>query len=283
MIRVAMAMTRTDGGDNDALADSLSLVLSATGASGGAPSIAAGSIVSASAFGGFGTIAPGSWIEIYGSNLAGDTRGWSGSDFNAGKAPTTLDGVQVTIGGQSAFVAYVSPGQVNALVPSNVATGVQTLTLSTAAGSSNPYAITVNSTQPGLLAPGGFSAGGRQYVFAMLPDGLNAMPVGIVPGVSSRPAHVGDIVTLYGIGFGPVTSGIPAGQLAVGNSDLSLPLSVSIGGAPATLAYKGLTPGLTGVYQFNVVIPATATGDAVPLTFSLAGNAGTQQLFIAIQ
>ena len=46
------------------------------------PVIKSGGVVSASAFGQFTSIAPGSWIEIYGSNLATNTRGWSGSDFN---------------------------------------------------------------------------------------------------------------------------------------------------------------------------------------------------------
>ena len=45
------------------------------------PAISAGGVVSASAFGGFPSVAPGSWIEIYGSNLALDTRPWAGSRF----------------------------------------------------------------------------------------------------------------------------------------------------------------------------------------------------------
>jgi len=91
------------------------------------PSISSNGVVSASAFGGFSEIAPGSWIEIYGSNLASGTRGWAQSDFNGVNAPTSLDGTSVSIGGQAAFVDYISPGQVNALVPSNVSTGPQSM------------------------------------------------------------------------------------------------------------------------------------------------------------
>ena len=54
---------------------------------GAPPSIKAGGVVSASAFGAFATIAPGSWIEIYGSNLASDSREWAGTDFNGGEGP----------------------------------------------------------------------------------------------------------------------------------------------------------------------------------------------------
>src|SRR5579864_8855306 len=70
------------------------------------------SVESASGFGGFPSVASGSWVEIYGSNLAPFTREWAGSDFNGNNAPTSLGGVQVLIGGQNAFVEYVatSPG-----------------------------------------------------------------------------------------------------------------------------------------------------------------------------
>ncbi len=71
--------------------------------------------------------AQGSWIEIYGSNLApvGDSRSWNSLDFSGANAPTLLDLTSVSIGNQAAFVSYVSPTQVNALVPSNVGLGPQ--------------------------------------------------------------------------------------------------------------------------------------------------------------
>ena len=74
------------------------------------PAINKDGVVSSSAFGGFRTAARGSWLEIYGSNLAQGTREWASSDFIDGKAPTTLRGTSVTIGGRSALVARcVSP------------------------------------------------------------------------------------------------------------------------------------------------------------------------------
>ncbi|MGO9262863.1 MAG: hypothetical protein ACLQU1_42280 [Bryobacteraceae bacterium] len=46
----------------------------------------------------------------------------------AGNLATSLDGVRVTIDGQAAFVSYISPEHVNALVPSPVAAGPATVT-----------------------------------------------------------------------------------------------------------------------------------------------------------
>ncbi len=246
------------------------------------PAIAPGGVVSASAFGGFSSVAPGDFIEIYGSNLATDARSWAGSDFTGVNAPTSLDGTSVSIGGQNAFVSYISPGQVNALVPSNVGIGFQQVTVTTASGISAPYSVNVNAVEPGLLAPSNFNIAGTQYVVAFLTDGSYALPTGAIAGLASRPAAPGDIITLYGLGFGPVTPNIPAGQLVEQPNNLAAAFQISVGGIPATVMYAGLAPNYTGLYQFNVVVPAVATGTA-PVTFTVGGTAGAQTLYLPIK
>jgi uncharacterized protein (TIGR03437 family) len=245
------------------------------------PSITAQGVVSASAFGQFTSIAPGSWIEIYGANLSATTRGWTLADFSGINAPTSLDGVKVTIGGEQAFIDYISPGQVNALVPSGIPTGAQQLTVTNPAGTSAAYNINVNAAEPGILAPPSFNVNGVAYAVAIFTDGAYALPTGAIAGVNSRPAKPGDVVTLYGVGFGPVTPAIPAGQLVQQTNMLSLPLQLSIGGVPAQVLYDGLAPSFTGLYQLNIMIPSAAPGNA-PLTFALNGVSGTQALYIAV-
>ena len=146
-------------------------------------------MVSAGAFGGFPSAAPGSWVEIYGSNLSATARGWAGSDFNGVNAPTALDGVRVMVGGQAAFVDYVSAGQVNAQLPSNVGTGPQQMTVSNANGTSAAYTLMVNALQPGLLAPESFKIGGRQYVVAQFADGTFVLPPNSIAGLATRQAR----------------------------------------------------------------------------------------------
>ena len=155
---------------------------------GATPLIADKGIISAGAFGAFTSVAPGSWIEIYGTNFAADSRLWSGADFNGVNAPTSLDGTKVTVGGQSAFIDYISPTQVNAQVPSNVGTGSQPVILTTTAGgSSTASTITVNQQQPGLLAPSSFIIGGKQYVVALFSDGVTyVLPPGAITGIRRR-------------------------------------------------------------------------------------------------
>jgi uncharacterized protein (TIGR03437 family) len=245
------------------------------------PSISTGGLVSASAFGQFSSVAPGSWIEIYGSSLSNTTRGWTLADFTGLTAPTSLDGVSVSIGGKQAFIDYINPGQINALLPSDTPLGNQQIIVNNGTKSSAPYPVTVNTTQAGLLAPPNFNIGGIQYAVAIFTDGAYALPAGSLSGVTTRPAKPGDVLTLYGVGFGPVTPNIPAGQLAQQLTTLALPFQVSIGGVPASLLYYGLAPNFTGLYQFNVMVPSVPAGTAA-LTFTINGVAGTQTLSLPI-
>ena len=150
----------------------LTLAGSVTGPT-GPPSI--GGIQTAGSFGAFPSAAPGSWIEIYGINLAASTRPWSTQlptdDFSGVNAPTQLDRTSVQVSDAAAFVEYVSPGQVNVQVPSNVPTGPQKITVSTAVGASAPYTFQINAVQPGLFAPPAALIGGKQYVGALFTDG----------------------------------------------------------------------------------------------------------------
>lgn len=247
------------------------------------PSIRLTRAAGPSAFGGSGATAPGSWVEIFGSNLAPVSRSWSADDFEGLKAPRSLAGTRVTIGGKEAFVSYVSPNQVNALVPSDVGLGQQTVTLTTASGTTASGVITINATEPGLLAPASFNVGDRQYAAAAFPDGTYALASQVISGVYSRPARPSETIILYGIGFGPVSPHIEAGEVVQTSNSLSLPLEISIGGVPARVTYAGLAPGLVGIYQFNVVVPNVPSGEAVPLTYSLGGVRGRQTLYIAVR
>ena len=248
------------------------------------PSITSGGVVSASSFGQFKSVAPGSWIEIYGSNLSTNSRSWTGTDFSGVNAPTSLDKTKVTVGGQDAFISFISPGQVNAQVPSNIGTGPQSIVATTPAGSSAPYTITVNSVQPGLLAPSSFSIAGKQNIVALFSDGTTfVLPPATISGVASRRAQPGDVITLYGIGFGAVTPSIPAGQIVQQNNTLALPFQILFGPTPAAFLYDGLAPSALGLYQFNVTVPNVTSSDAVPVTFTVGGVAQTQTLYIAVQ
>jgi uncharacterized protein (TIGR03437 family) len=246
-----------------------------------APTIS--SAISAGAFGAYPNLAPGTWVEIYGTNFAVGSQSWIGGDFDGGFAPAKLGGVTVTIGGKLAFVNYVSPTQINVQVPSGVNTGPQPLVVTTPAGASAPFTITAEAVKPGLLAPPGFAVGGTQHAVALFPDNVTyVLPPGAIAGIASRRARPGETITLYGIGFGSVSPSIAPGQVAERLNMLTTPLIVRFGGVQANVTYGGLAPNFVGLYQFNVTVPAVPASDAVPLTFSLGGVDGPQNLSIAV-
>jgi uncharacterized protein (TIGR03437 family) len=257
---------------------------SAVPAGNGPPAIKSGGVISASAFGGFPTIAPGTWIEIYGANLAADARLWAASDFDGSNAPTSLDRTMVTIGGQNAFIDYVSPTQVNAQVPSTTPSGTQPVILSTAAGISSALNVTVVGTQPAFYAPPQLVTGGNQYIGALMLDGKTFVgPPGAFPGITSARAHPGQTITLYGVGFGDVNPPTLAGQVAPPSSEVYAFPVISIAGVQVQETYKGLAPGSVGLYQFNIVVPVVASSDAASVTLSINGTPGAQTLYTSIQ
>lgn len=235
-------------------------------------------VITAGAFGGYsGLAAPGSWIEIYGTNLAGNTREWTTQDFTNGAAPTTLGGTSVTIGGKAAYVRYVSPGQVNVQVPDGLPNGAIPVVLTSQGVPSAPASLTVNPQEPGLLAPPSFQSGGRQYLAALHSASGAFVANSSIAGVPAAPATPGETLVLYGIGFGPLRQGAVAGQIAVGQTQIANNLTISIGGVNATVSYAGLAPGLVGLYQFNVTVPGNVAAGDQPVALTLSGGPFTRQ------
>lgn len=225
------------------------------------PTISSGGAVSASAFGGGTTIAAGSWVELFGSNLATTSRSWTGSDFNGANAPTALDGVSVTVDGKPAYVAYISPGQINVQAPDGISTGAPVqVVVTNANGSSDAVTLNGRSRAPGLLSPAAFNVNGKQYVVAQFADGTYAGPPGLISGFSFKLPKPGDRIILYGVGFGAVTPNLASGVIVSQANSVS-GLTVQIGSATATAEYAGLAPNFLGLYQFNLIVPNVQAGD----------------------
>jgi len=267
-----------------------------------APAISTGGVISASDFGALPSVAPGSWIEIYGTNLASTKREWATTDFSGVNAPTSLNNTFVSIGGFSAFVEYISPTQVNVQVPGTVGLGTQPVIVSTPAGNSAAYNVNVNLEEPALYAPavfkGIFNQQSVQWVGALFPGSTTyVFPPDSFAGITSQPAQPGDTIVFYGIGFAQVP-GSPPGQTPQTANGLTLAIQPKFyfNGVQAQVTYAGLAPqtattGYIGLYQFNVVVPpiTVPAGQiaAVQVTFTVNENGtdvpGTQTLYTAIQ
>jgi uncharacterized protein (TIGR03437 family) len=246
------------------------------------PTLDANGVSTEAAYGALASPAPGSWIELRGVNLATATRSWTAADFVNGQAPTVLEGTYVMIGGQPAYIGSVSPTLVRAQVPSTALTGKQTLTLTTPYGTTPNYTVTISATQPALQTPYAFYVGGKQYLAAQFSDGTYAMPKGTVSGVTSRAAVPGEVLTIYGEGFGDVTPAVTPGTLVSSDNALVNTVTVKFGDATAEVVYAGLARNEVGKYMFRVVVPSSSPSGTVQVRFFINGSELMRTAYVAV-
>jgi uncharacterized protein (TIGR03437 family) len=216
-------------------------------------------------------IAPGEWASIFGTGFSTASQIWTAADFVNGQLPTTLGGVSVAIDGQPAYISYVGPGQINALMPADATIGPVTVQVKTPQGQSYPGTVMLQRLAPELFT---WAQGTVTYAAAEHANGALIGPAG-----SLQPAAAGEIIEFYGTGFGPTSPQIPVSQAVFPPAILAAPVSVSIGGVAAQVKWAGLIG--PGLYQVNVQVPAVAAGDQ-PVTMSIAGFQSAAGVYVAV-
>jgi len=159
------------------------------------PYIAPGGIMNSAAQAESKAVAPGSVVAIYGINLASNNL-----TSPTTRLATTLDNVTVRAGGEAVPLFFVSPGQINIQLPSSLPTGNHFLTVHIDGKPDASAEFTVSRNAPGLY---GTVANAETFAVAAHQDGSSI-------SVSS-PARRGEIVSLYGTGFGPYNPEPPDG------------------------------------------------------------------------
>jgi uncharacterized protein (TIGR03437 family) len=231
------------------------------------------SITSASAYGHYPFFSPGTWLEIKGTNLAdpADPRlsattnagQWTSADFNGPNAPTSLDGISVSVNGKPAYIWYLSPGQLNVQAPEFTPNFNALVMVTNCKAQSSAVSLSTVLTAPGLLAPANYSAHGTQYMVATFQsDGAYVLDtsLGASFGLVSRPAGPGDEIIAYGVGFGDVFPSIAPGVIVGQSNTLVGPVTISVGGTEAFIAYAGLAPEFVGLYEFFFIVPSGIGG-----------------------
>ena len=196
--------------------------------------------------------APNTLVSIYGVNLAAGTAGLSPADVQSGNLPTTLGSVRVLVNSQFANMIFVSPKQVNILIPTQLVAGPATIQLVNASRGGPAIRVEFGESAPGLFQFG------DSFVIATHGNG---------PLVSvDAPAQRGEVVVLYATGLGPTNPSTPANRLATSaawiarRSEFEVRLN-GVAVAKNLIEYAGVTPGFGGLYQVNLRIPADAPND----------------------
>ena len=222
------------------------------------PVVPAAGVVSAAGVQSYAPLAPGAMITIYGQDLAEVTQ--AASSF---PLPTQIGSTRIVIGGRELPLLFVSPGQINALVPSDITVNTRhQLLVRRASTYGLPVPLDVASAQPAIFTAN--LSGSGQGIIVDVNNRLNN---------PSNPARAGDTVILYASGLGMTNPTVAAG-LATPNSPLSRvrdELTMTIGGTQAIVDFAGLAPGFGSLYQINARVPAGVQGDAVPVIVNTSG------------
>jgi uncharacterized protein (TIGR03437 family) len=241
------------------------------------PSVSTGGVVSAGSYNAL-QIAPGGIGAVFGANLAIGT-----NSATTLPLPTELGGISVLVNGYPAPLFFTSAGQINFQFPWEVLNETQvTIVILVNGVSSAPQTINMPPAGPAIFQLGAQGQGAIQIAGTA----TLALPAGSIPGAQSRPALAGkDYITIYCTGLGDVTNRPADGAPALANplSTTKLTPAVTIGGVPANVIFSGLTPGLAGLYQIDVLVPSgAAAGNAVPVVVTI-GGATSNAVTMAVQ
>lgn len=189
-------------------------------------------------------LAPDSFASAFGQNLCSHTgtAQWTGD----GRLPTDLGGCSVVVNGTPAMMYYVSPGQMNFVIPPGLIQGQAPILIHNGADVQTG-SMTIGAAGPGVFALNGMGTGEGAM--------LNAAMWRQSPFSTTTGGHPTS-VAIYATGL-----------------DLSAMPVVTIGGLPAEVTWFGEAPGYAGLHQINVALPAgTAGAGRVPVTVTSNGQ-----------
>jgi uncharacterized protein (TIGR03437 family) len=137
------------------------------------------------------------------------------------------------------------------------------VTVTNSRGTSDAVTVAFSRLMPGFFTfPG-------ENVAAVRADGALIGPAQLMDGVTTVPAKPGETIQLFGTGFGPTTPGVTAGTVVSAPMQTASAVTVQIDATAADVTYAGMTS--AGLYQINVMVPATLADGEYPVTAEIAG------------
>lgn len=245
------------------------------------PVVADGGVANAASFERGVGVAPGSLAMVFGTQLASNLA-------RADTVPlsTTIgDVVSVTFNNITAPLQFVSENMINVQVPWNVlpdptVPGTASVVVTRGSIASQPVTVPINPVSPAIyrMSPSSPQA------MAFNPDGTLAGPVGVIAGLQSHPANVGDTLTVYANGLGAVTPGIANGANSsdATRTTVATPI-VLIQSIQAGVTFSGLSAQFPGMNVLNVVVPGGITSsDSAPIQIQVGTITTTSQITISV-
>lgn len=243
----------------------------------GPPVAFAGGVVNNGTFGSSEPVAQGDIAAVFGSQFTYD------APQGASSLPlaTTLDNIKVLVNGIAAPLFFTSAGQINFEIPIDATPGDGTVQIVRNGTQGNEVYVNINPRVPRFIL-----YNGGPYAIMTTPDG-------VLTGIPSHPAKVGDTIVIYAVGLGPTSPSVPTGTASPGGNDLAnvpgttqvcFGLVTPFQQAPcATPLFTGLTPGFVGLYQINVTVPSGVKSGNSSMSLLLVDNVESDIVSLAVQ
>ena len=221
-----------------------------------------------------GMVSPGEIATLAGFNIGPLPLTLAAIDPTTGRIATTLSGARVLFDGMPAPIVYVSATQLSAIVPYEVAGETSTsVQLEFNGQTSAPLSVPVVAAVPALFSAD--ESGQGQGAILNQDGSYNS---------DDNPAHSGDTIVLFGTGEGQTIPAGVTGQIAATSLPKPvLPVSVTISGLPADVAYYGAAPNLVaGLFQINARLPAGISPGDQPVIVTVGSTRSQQNLTVAV-
>ena len=233
----------------------------------GTPTIQTNGVADAASF--RTVISPNALISIFGLGLFSPsaTRAATANDLLGGRLPSEMSCVAVEVDGRRAPLIFLSSGQINAQAPTATPEGTSQVRVILNPGRSNEIRSTTAPVQVSGYSP-------ALFVNGPIAAAINATTGQVIS--ASAPAKPGDIISVYGTGFGVTDPVYQAGEFAV--APLRDPVRVTIRGTvlPASeVLFAGQSPEAPGFNQFNIRLPADLPNGDASITIGI-GSATSQ-------
>jgi uncharacterized protein (TIGR03437 family) len=121
------------------------------------------------------------------------------------------------------------------------------------------------------------------YSVATRPDFTLIGPPALFPDVTTTPAQPGDVVILWGTGFGPTTPLVSAGEIVTGAPSVVTMPVITIGGVQAQVISAVLSPGFAALYQIAIYVPNALSSGDHPVVATVDGISSPDNVFLTIQ
>lgn len=245
-------------------------------------------MVSAASFTSGGPVAPGSLASIFGSNPIS-------TPLTASPLTPCLGGISITLtdftGVKSPPLTlfFAGPAQINAQIPATAATGAATFAISNspasdcsvpAAGIAQKGSVTLVAVAPGLFSANSDGKGPAAGQFLLdLAAGVSSTPLFACPatGACNPPNLIPAAVDVSSGSSALVLYGTGIRNKGAAN------VTVTVGSQTLTAFYAGVAPGLVGVDQVNVSLPASLAGSGTVSVTVAIGSATSNAVTVCFE